>query len=325
MEIRLLPAERLADWVELWNRVQPHWQTDVESIELEDGLRPVSEPLLRLVVENRGRFVAFGQLWVSDWGEVIKDAAFGVVGVERGSRRRGLGTRLALQLEAFARDHGIRKLVTYAITDDFEGAEPFLHRFGFREVEREQTSVQEPAAVDRSALPRLRRDLQAQGIDVVPFSAIDSQENRHLLHQAANEMEDDVPSLFDWGLSPFALFEARWFRRPGSLPDAIFVARGGDRIVGVSSLERRPDGDMDVGLTGTARTHRRRGIARVLKLMATEYAAAHGVARVHTGNATVNEGMLSLNRSLAFRPDVLEIMFEKILGRNTPVPLGEGS
>jgi GNAT superfamily N-acetyltransferase len=313
MEVRLLPAERLAEWVELWNVLQPHWQTDVESIELEDGLRPASEPLLRLVVEHRGRFVAFGELWVSDWGEVIHHAAFVNVAVERGSRRRGLGTRLALQLETFGRDRGIRKLVGYAITDDFEGAEPFLHRFGYREVEREQTSVQEPATVDRSALPRLRRELQAQGIDVVAFSAIDSPENRHRLHQAATEMEDDVPSLFDWVLPGFPVFEARWFQRPGSLPDAIFVARDGDRIVGISSLERRPDGDMDVGLTGTARTHRRRGIARVLKLTATEYAAAHGVARVHTGNATVNEGMLSLNQSLGFRPDVIEINYEKVL------------
>jgi GNAT superfamily N-acetyltransferase len=180
-------------------------------------------------------------------------------------------------------------------------------------VEREQTSVQDPATVDRSALPRVRRELQAAGIEVVPFSVLDSPENRHRLHQAATEMEDDVPSLFDWGLPGFSLFEARWFQRPGSLPDAIFVARDGDRIVGISSLERRPDGDLDVGLTGTVRTHRRRGIARVLKLAATEYAAAHGVARVHTGNATVNEGMLSLNRSLGFRPDVVEVNYEKVL------------
>jgi mycothiol synthase len=313
MEVRLLAPERLADWVTLWNRVQPHWQTDVRSIELEDGLRPVGEPLLRLVVEDRGRFVAFGQLWVSDWGEAIRGAAFAQIGVERDSRRRELGTRLALQLEAFARDHGIRKLVSYATTDDFEGAKAMLQLFGFKEVEREQTSVQEPAAVDRSALPRLRHDLQASGIEILPFSIIDSLESRHRLHEAANEMEDDVPSVFEWELPSFPMFEARWFGLPISLPDAIFVAREGARIVGISSLERRQDGDMDVGLTGTARTHRRRGIARVLKLMATEYAAAHGVARVHTGNAIVNQGMLSLNQSLGFRPDVMEVMFEKTL------------
>lgn len=314
MEIRLLPAEQLADWVTLWNRVQPHWQIDVESIELEDGLRPVNEPLLRLVAGSPGRLVAFGGVSVSDWGEVIHGAAFAYVGVERGARRRGLGTRLALQLEAFARDHGIRKLVTSAMTDDFEGANPFLQRFGFREVEREQMSLQEPAAVDRSALPRLRRDLDKQGIDIVPFSAIDSPENRRRLHEAALEMEGDVPSLLHWGLPPFPTFEARWFGRPGSLPDAIFVARDAERIVGLSSLERRQDGDLDVGLTGTARTHRRRGVARVLKLMATEYAASHGVAHVHTGNAAVNEGMVSLNRSLGFRPEAIEITFEKVLG-----------
>ncbi len=314
MEIRLLPAERLADWVVLWNAVQPHWQTDVESIELEDGLRPAGEPLLRLVAEDRGRFVAYGQLWVSDWGEMIPGAAYAAVGVDHRYRRRGLGTRLALQLEAFARDRRIAKLVTFALTDDFEGAEPFLRLFGFREVEREQMSVQTPAAVDRSGLPELRRKLEAKGIVVVPFSAIDSPENRRRLHQAATEVEDDVPSVFDWQLPAFPVFEARWFQRPGSLPEAIFVAIDGGRIVGLSSLERRPDGDLDVGLTGTLRTHRRRGIARVLKLVATDYAAAHGAARVHTGNATVNQGMLAINRSLRFQPGAVEITFEKTLG-----------
>jgi GNAT superfamily N-acetyltransferase len=313
MEVRLLDPERLPDWVTLWNRVQPHWQTDVQAIELEDGLRPADEPLLRLVVENHGQFVAFGHLWVSDWGESIRGAAFAQIGVDPDSRRRELGTRLALQLEAFARDRGIGKLVGYATTDDFEGAEPFLQLFGFTEVEREQTSVQEPMAVDRSALPRLRRDLQAAGIEVVAFSTIDSPANRRRLHEAAIEMEDDVPSRFDWELPSFPFFEARWFGLKISLPDAIFVAREGERIVGISSLERRQDTNMDVGLTGTARTHRRRGIARVLKLMATEYAAARGVARVHTGNATVNQGMLSLNRSLGFRPGPIEVSFEKVL------------
>ena len=314
MEIRLLPAERLADWVLLWNGIQPHWQTDLESVQLEDGLRPAGEPLLRLVAEDGGRFVAYGHFWVSDWGETIAGAAYAAVGVDRRYRRRGFGTRLALQLEAFARDRGIPKLVTFALTDDFEGGEPFLRLFGYREVEREQMLVQTPAAVDRSTLPGLRRRLEAEGIVVVSFSAIDSPENRRQLHEAATEVEDDVPSVFDWQLPAFPFFEARWFQRPGSLPDAIFVALDGERIVGVSSLERRPDGDLEVGLTGTLRTHRKRGIARVLKLVATDYAAAHGVARVHTGNATVNQGMLAINRSLGFQPGPFEITYEKPLG-----------
>jgi len=168
--------------------------------------------------------------------------------------------------------------------------------------------------VDRSALPRLRRELEAQGIEVTAFSAIDSPDNRRRLHQAANQVDADAPTVITgWQLPGFELFEARWFKRPLSLPDAIFIALDGERIVGLSSLERRPDGDLEVGLTGTVGTHRRRGIARVLKLMATEYAATHHGTRVHTGNATVNEGMLAINRSLDFRPEVVLVTFEKAL------------
>jgi GNAT superfamily N-acetyltransferase len=70
---------------------------------------------------------------------------------------------------------------------------------------------------------------------------------------------------------------------------------------------------MDVDDTGVLATHRRRGIARVLKLMATRWAAERGINRVTTENNATNVGMLALNRELGFEPVEQIIHFEKRL------------
>ncbi len=91
------------------------------------------------------------------------------------------------------------------------------------------------------------------------------------------------------------------------------MARDEDRIIGLSALRRRPDGDAGVPVTGVLRPYRRRGIARLLKLMVTRYARDHGFARVHTNNKLANEAMLALNRDLGFVPGSVRVTFEKRL------------
>ena len=103
------------------------------------------------------------------------------------------------------------------------------------------------------------------------------------------------------------------FQAPGSSLDAIFVARDAVQIVGLSYLVVRADGEAEVGDTGVVGTHRRRGIGRALKMMATRYAAERGIQRVHTDNRTDNVGMLALNTQLGFVPGEAIVIFEKTL------------
>jgi len=92
------------------------------------------------------------------------------------------------------------------------------------------------------------------------------------------------------------------------------VALDGEEIVGVTYLVRRPGGDAEVGDTGVLRSHRRRGIARALKMMPTRCAAEQGFRYVYTDNRADNAGMLAINTQLGcsrrrhrrLREDVLE-------------------
>jgi RimJ/RimL family protein N-acetyltransferase len=102
---------------------------------------------------------------------------------------------------------------------------------------------------------------------------------------------------------------------PYYLPEANFVAidRATGQFVAQSNLWKS-DGDyLHVGLTGTRRAYRRRGLALALKLKAIEYAKAAGVKELRTGNEQNNRPMLSINERLGFEKMPAWIDFAKVL------------
>ena len=70
---------------------------------------------------------------------------------------------------------------------------------------------------------------------------------------------------------------------PNTDPNAIFIARLGEHMVGMTSLELLPN---SIGITGMSvlRQHRSRGVALAIKLAAFRYLKEHGYreTRVHT-------------------------------------------
>jgi GNAT superfamily N-acetyltransferase len=230
-------------------------------------------------------------------------------------RRRGLGTELAEQVDRFANTQNLRWLEALCYQHDFSLARPLLDRRGFRELERYQESWQNPSTVSLNGLDELRGRLAEQGIKTAPFSAVDSDEMRHALYQCGMQIEHDMPHepSLEWHDPPFASWITKVLDRPGASADAVFVAVDGGQIVGLTYLLKRPNGDAEVGDTGVLRSHRRRGIARVLKMMATRYAAGQGIRRVQTDNRSDNVGMLAINRELGFGPGELILIFEKTL------------
>lgn len=104
------------------------------------------------------------------------------------------------------------------------------------------------------------------------------------------------------------------FEHPGLDDDASYVALHGERPVAFAFLVvdregRRAENEM----TGTIAEHRRRGLARLVKMASIEWAARAG-ATIFTSNDSANRDMLALNEHLGYRPRPPWVQFAKEVG-----------
>ena len=290
------------------------WPRDAERILFADSFRPAGEPWLRLGAwSGDGTLAGLAECELSESGAWLRGDADASLAVSREFRRRGIGGELARRIEEFAERHNVRRLRTRTVDSELEVADPFLRKRGFQETEREQTSVLMLPGNGLDRLDGLREDLRRQGIETAAFSEIDGEASRRSLYQTACAVEHDMPTIEEWDDPSIDTFLRNWFAAPGARREAIFVALEGGTVVGISSILLRADGDAEVGITGVLESHRRRGIARVLKLMVSRYAVEHRIPRIHTDNNAVNAGMLALNRALGFQPGAVIITFERRL------------
>ena len=313
--IRPLKPKDLHAWLDLSNQSR-YWQVDVKEFLFEETLRPADEPTLRLGAwTTKGVLVGMAEAALSEDGARLTDRADGFVGVAPAYRRQGLGERLADEVERFAATAGVRWVETETLERELAASLPLLRKRGFEELERYQTSRQRPSAVDLSPLDQLRSRLRDDGIETIALPDVDSELTRQELYRCNTAIWRDMPHEphVDWQDPPLSTFTRGIFERPSVLRDGFFVARDGDQIVGLSYLLRRPNGDAEVGDTGVLASHRRRGIARVLKMLVTRYAAQQGIAHVYTDNRADNAAMLAINRELGFVPAEVIVIFEKTL------------
>jgi mycothiol synthase len=313
--IRPVKTDELKPWLDLANQFR-YWQEDVPGFLFEETLRPVDEPRLRLGAwTTEGELAGTAVADVGEDGERWIDRARALVVVAPAYRRQGLGGRLADEVERFASRAAVRWLETETREPELVAALPLLQKRGFKALERYQTSRQQPSTVDLSTLDQLRSRLRGGGIETIALPDIDGQHTRQELYRCNTAIWRDMPheAHVDWEDPPLETFTRSIFERPSTLLEGFFVARDGDHIVGLSYLLRRPDGDAEVGDTGVLRSHRRRGIARVLKMLVTRYAAQHGISFVHTDNRADNAGMLAINRELGFKPGEVMVVLEKTM------------
>ncbi len=282
----------------------------------------MDEPTLRLGAWTaEGVLAGMAEGALSEDGARLTDRAQGFVAVAPAYRRQGLGDRLADEVERFAAAARVRWLETETREPELAAALPLLRTRGFEELERYQTSRQKPSTVDLSTLDLLRSRLRHDGIETIALEDIDGELARQELYRCNTAIWRDMPheAHVAWQDPPLDTFTRSIFERPSVVLDSFFVARDGDHIVGLSYLLRRPDGDAEVGDTGVLSSHRRRGIARVLKMLVTRYAAQQGIPYVHTDNRADNAAMLAINRELGFKPGEVMVVLEKTMACATAI------
>ena len=126
------------------------------------------------------------------------------------------------------------------------------------------------------------------------------------------EFAQDEPQPVTISKPPLEQYVKDTFQGPSFRPDLWFVAVDDGRFVGLSQcapVENEPQ-RLRAGMTGVARSHRRRGLATALKVNNIESARSQGVATIRTGNEE-NNPMYQINVNLGFRYKTAQLSFEK--------------
>lgn len=296
----------------LWNAVWPESPETVGDMKHHDATSDPERFFQRIVLDDGGAIPAYAVYMESPWTHVPGKYHIGIhVHPER--RRQGLGTQLYEYILAQLAPRDPVKL-TAGSREDREGALAMLAKHGFKQVLRGPISHLDVAAFDPTPFQAKRERLAVEGIVIRTIAEMmDEHPNwKRRLYDLDWELVQDLPLADPPAQRPFTVWDENEMRSPNFMPEATFVAIDGDSWVGYSQLWRvaADEGKLFQGMTGVSRSHRRLGIATVLKLHNIAFAKARGVRIIETDNEE-NNPMFQINLQLGFEPRPAWVEFER--------------
>jgi GNAT superfamily N-acetyltransferase len=301
VSIRPFTAADFPAWAALRNTLRPDHLMTVAELQNQDAQLGAKCFLLRIVAEASGELVGVGQINQETWRFHPQKFHIGIwVHPER--QRQGIGGRLYDHMVAqVAPLHP--KAFRASLREDNAAGLRFAAQRGFGEEMRAWTSRLDVAAFDPKPFAGVAERVLGQGIHSTTVADLQGSDPEcwRKLYELDRSTGADLPGPEPFTLPTYAEWEHLVRYAPNSMPEAYFVARDGDRYVGVSNLTRiTGSADLEVGYTAVERSYRGRGIALALKLQTIAFAQSARVPGIRTDNNSTNAPMLRINTALGF-------------------------
>ncbi len=285
----------------------------VESLKYRDKTRNPKFLFHRVVGEVGGKIVGYGGCLESEWCH--KPGKYVLwVQVHPDHQRNGYGSAIYDHLVEFLEAHDPIEFGADTREDRAECIR-FLENRGFESVMRYQVSRLEVAAFDPSRFEGAREKVEAQGIEILTNAQLPERfEDWDRKYWKLNmETWKDVPLPDPPTQVDFEQF-MKDLLSPNYDPNLHLAAVDGDELVGLTGfwISLAEPKKLYTGLTGVLRSHRRRGIATALKVIALEMAKERGTETLETDNEE-NNPMYLLNVELGFEPTPAWMDFTKKL------------
>ncbi|MFI2377643.1 GNAT family N-acetyltransferase [Streptomyces sp. NPDC018964] len=225
--------------------------------------------------------------------------------VHPGHTRRGAGTLLVRAAEEHLAAHGATRLFAWVV--DEPGNRAFAEAHGYR-ASRSAHFLRLDLA--NGVLPPLQDP--PPGVELRPGSDF-ATDPRPLFELDAETMADE-PSDVDTEFTDYEAWLEETWRHPLFSPELTTVALVDGRPAAFSAV--RTDGGTRYGtvMTGTARAHRGRGLAKLAKNDSLHRARAAGYTEAFTGNDTGNGPMIAINQWFGYEICGTEVRYVRALG-----------
>ena len=257
----------------------------------------------RFIAEVEGQPVAFVAAGHGPWDQLPGRECEVEVSLDRGRLNGDLLTQLWAWIGDRAVGDGARILEAYAAEDEPEVLKT-LTGLGYRRDRVERVWELDLRAHGKRLLGEAgaaRKEMLAHGVELLTLSDWGDPEKFRKVYVLNEVTLQDAPHTTPILPMTFDDFMER-LNRPDKLHDRYWVARHGDHAVALSFLTYPSvRGSVWTGFTGCHPEHRRRGIARAVKLQSLAQAVELGVPSVFTDNDSENAPMLHINEQLGYR------------------------
>ncbi|MGW3093977.1 N-acetyltransferase family protein [Streptomyces sp. NPDC001102] len=219
---------------------------------------------------------------------------------------RGAGTQLVRAAERHLTEHGATKLLAWVLDEPANRA--FAERHGYRS---SRSAHFLRLDLTTGALP----PLQSPPPGVELRSAADFADDPRPLFELDAETASDEPSDVDTEMTDYAAWVEQTWNHPSLDRELTTVALVDGRPAAFSiAYTDGPTGRYATAMTGTARAHRGRGLAKLAKNTSLHRARAAGFREAHTGNDTDNGPMLAINKWFGYEIVASEVRYVRELG-----------
>jgi len=254
--------------------------------------------LMMLAAEVDGQVIGWCNGWRNTFGKDPGVGALDVI-VAPDHQRRGLGGRLIARGLEHLDGIGIHTVRGYSVDGPAQRA--VAARFGFVEVHASSTSALDPRSIEPLPVP--------EGVTLRSFAEID---DPRPIYELDLEVAPDVPGDEDFGSMTLEQWKAQMWHTVFADVDASLAAYVDGELAAVTMLRvDRPSQRAQNNLTGTRRSYRGRGLARLLKTHSLHRAALAGATIAFTDNDETNTAMLKINRELGYRHSSRRVEWER--------------
>ena len=284
--------------VTLWNRT--------------DSLRDPRSLVQRFVAVDQGTIVGLAVLMEPEQSIAQGKYRFSIA-VRPDQQGKGIGSAIYRRMMSALEGRPVLSLVT-GTSENNLNAIRFLQRYGFHQSTRDPIASLDVTGFDAAPFAGIWERMARQGIQVLPLTraALRFPDWQRRIWELDWELKQDLRSIAHLVYSPFEQYQRSVLGRSYFNPASWFVALDGDQWVGICrlmDLKGQPD-TLYHGLTGVARSHRRRGIATALKISAIEYAWQTGARFIET-ETEEDSPIHALNLKLGFESQPAWLRFEK--------------
>lgn len=299
--------------VDLFNTVWPDKQETVEEWKHFEKARKPGLLYREAVAELNGKRVGH-VIYMEPWWSQEKGTIFFDIMVHPDHQKKGIGKAIFDHVLDDIKDFDLKALTTKS-REDQANALTFVKKLGFEQTMRMPRSFLNLETFDASRFASIYDEMASHNIQIFTMAELKETDPqwKEKLYELRWQIIKDVPSPEPREKPTFEEFEKFSLGQPKLEPKCNFIATDGDEYVGFSNLwpGENPD-KIDTGLTGVARSHRRKGICMALKLRGFEFAKAYGAKCIETENEE-NNPMYQINLRFGFEPQPAWLDFRKAI------------